>query len=135
MEDVVVATAGHRFADLSGVPFSALVGEPFVHYHNENGMAIWIDNLAAHYGVVLEPVLRTRSPRTAAQLAAAGMGVTIVPVSALPSHPPGTVRRPHPVAEVEVEVVAIVAAPSDTLVHQFVADVRRRGLPYWAGPP
>jgi DNA-binding transcriptional LysR family regulator len=67
-----------------------------------------------------------------AQLAAAGMGVTIVPVSALPARPAGTVRRVRPL--VKREVVAVIAATSDTLVHQFVADIYRRGLPNWAGP-
>jgi DNA-binding transcriptional LysR family regulator len=131
-EVVVVAAAGHRFADLSSVPFSALVDEPFVHYHPDNGLAIWVDRLAARHEIVLDPVLRTRSPRTAAQLAAAGMGVTIVPVSALPLRPAGTVRRLRPT--IKRDIVALVAAPSDTLVHQFVADVHRRGLPSWAGP-
>ena len=131
-EVVVVAAPTHPFAELSGVPFSALEGEPFVHYNPDNGMASWVDELAARHQVALNPVLRTRSPRTAAQLAAAGMGVTIVPVSALPSRPAGTVRRLGPA--VERDVVAIVAAPSDTLVHQFVADIHRRGLPAWAGP-
>jgi len=86
---VVVASTGHPFAELSGVPFHALEGEAFVHYDPENGMAMWVDQLAAQHDVVLDPVLRTRSPRTAVQLAAAGMGVTIVPVSALPSRPAG----------------------------------------------
>jgi DNA-binding transcriptional LysR family regulator len=131
-EVVVVAAAGHPFAELSGVPFDSLEGEPFVHYDPENGMAIWVDQLAAQHEIVLSPVLRTRSPRTAAQLAAAGMGITIVPVSALPARPAGTVRRLRPM--VKRDVVAVVAAPSDTLVHQFVADIHRRGLPSWAGP-
>src|ERR1700744_6394898 len=129
---VVVAATGHPFAELSGVPFHALEGEPFVHYDPENGMAIWVDQLAAQHDVVLNPVLRTRSPRTAVQLAAAGMGVTIVPVSALPSRPAGTVRRLRPM--IKRDIVALVAAPSDTLVHQFVADIYRRGLPSWSGP-
>ncbi|HEY6574999.1 MAG TPA: LysR family transcriptional regulator substrate-binding protein, partial [Mycobacterium sp.] len=70
-----------------------LTGEPFVHYSLGNGFARSVDQLAARHGVVLDVVLRTRSPRTAAQLAAAGMGVTVVPVSALPPRPPGVVRR------------------------------------------
>jgi DNA-binding transcriptional LysR family regulator len=131
-EFVVVAAAGHPFAELSRVPIPALEGEPFVHYDTEHGMAAWVDQLAARHGVVLDPVLRTRSQRTAAQLAAAGMGVTVVPVSALPPRPVGTVRRLQPA--INRDVVAIVAAPSDTLVHQFVADIHRRGLPSWAGP-
>jgi DNA-binding transcriptional LysR family regulator len=131
-EIVVVAASGHPFAELSSVPFQELAGEPFVHYDPENALAVWIDQLAARYEIALNPVLRTRSPRTAAQLAGAGMGVTIVPVSALPPRPAGTVRRLRP--DTTVEVAAIVAAPSDVLVRQFVADVRRRGLPTWAGP-
>jgi DNA-binding transcriptional LysR family regulator len=131
-EVVVVASAKHRFADLARVPFSALVGEPFVHFPPEHGLGMRIDQLAARHGVVLDPVLRTRSVRTAAQLAAAGMGVTIVPVSALPSRPRGTVRRLSPA--VELEIVAVVAASADTLVHRFVADIHRRGLPSWGGP-
>jgi DNA-binding transcriptional LysR family regulator len=106
--------------------------EVFVHYDPDNGMAVWVDQLAADHGIVLDPVLRTRSPRTAAQLAAAGMGVTIVPVSALAPRPTGVVRRLRPV--VKRDVIAVVAAPSDRLVQQFVADIRRRGTPRWAGP-
>ncbi len=131
-EFVVVAAAGHPFAGLSAVPFHALRGEPFVHFDTAHGMAMWVDQLAARHDVMLEPVLRTRSQRTAAQLAAAGMGVAIVPVSALPPRPAGTVRRLRPA--IKRDVVAIVAAPSDTLVHQFVADIHRRGLPSWSGP-
>ncbi len=87
-EMVVVAAAGHRFAAMSDVPMEALADEMFVHYDPANAMAIWLDQYCAQHQVVLKPVLRTRSPRTAAQLAAADMGVTIVPVSALPSRPP-----------------------------------------------
>jgi DNA-binding transcriptional LysR family regulator len=129
---VVVAAAGHPFAELPSVPFHALANEPFVHYDPINGLAMWVDDLAARHQVVLNPVLRTRSPRTATQLAAAGMGVTIAPVSALSARPAGTVRRLRPM--VKREVIAVVAAPSDTLVHQFVADIYRRGLPNWSGP-
>jgi DNA-binding transcriptional LysR family regulator len=131
-EVVVVAAAGHRFAQLTAVSLPEIANEPFVHYDPDNGLAVWVDQLAADHGVVLDPVLRTRSPRTAAQLAAAGMGVTIVPVSALAPRPTGVVRRLRPA--VNRDVIAVVAAPSDTLVKQFLADVRRRGLPHWAGP-
>jgi DNA-binding transcriptional LysR family regulator len=131
-EMVVVASAAHRFSGMSAVPMSALADEMFVHYDPTNGMAIWVDQLAARHDVVLNPVLRTRSPRTAAQLAAAGMGVTIVPVSALAARPTGVVRKLRPM--VKRDVVGIVAAPSDTLMQRFLADLHRRGLPRWPGP-
>ena len=124
---VVVAPVGHRFGDLPSVPIGDLAGEPFVHYTPDNGLCVWVDQLAARHQVLLDPVLRTRSPRTAAQLAAAGMGVTIVPVSALAARPPGIVRRLAPV--VRRDVVVVVGSPSDALAARFVADLVRRGLP------
>jgi DNA-binding transcriptional LysR family regulator len=127
-EIVVVASPEHRFADLDAVPVAELAAEPLVHYQPGNGFAAWVDRFAAQSGVVLpEPALRTGSPRTAAQLAAAGMGVTIVPYSALTPEPGGTIRSFDPV-ELR-EVVVIVAAPHDHLVRRFVRDLKRRGLP------
>jgi DNA-binding transcriptional LysR family regulator len=127
LEMVVVAPVGHRFAQMAAVPVRALAEEMFVHYDPANGMATWIDQLAAEHKIVLNPVLRTRSPRTAAQLAACGMGVTLVPVSALVPRPTGVVRRLCPT--VVGDVIAMVAAPSDTLVRAFVADLHCCGLP------
>jgi DNA-binding transcriptional LysR family regulator len=127
-EIVVVASPEHRFAVMDTVPLAELAAEPFVHYDPGNGFGMWVDQLAAKRGVVLpQPVLRTGSPRTAAQLAAAGMGVAIVPFSALTPRPDGTIRSLDPV-ELR-DVVVIVAAPHDDLLRRFVADLQRRGLP------
>ncbi len=131
-EVVVVVSAGHALAQLSMIPMKALDSRPFVHYDRDNGLAVWVDQLAARHEVVLNPVLRTRSPRTAAQLAAAGMGVTIVPVSALMPRVAGVVRRLRPM--IKRDIVAVAAAPSDNLVQTFVADILLRGLPAWPGP-
>jgi DNA-binding transcriptional LysR family regulator len=127
LEMVVVAPTTHRFAELAAVPVQALAAEMFVHYDSANTLARWVDQLAANHKIVLNPVLRTRSPRTAAELAAAGMGVTIVPASALVPRPTGAVRSLCPM--VKVDIIAMVAAPTDTLVQAFTADLRRRGLP------
>jgi len=127
-EIVVVAPEEHRFADMAAVPLAELSAEPFVHYDQDNGFGVWLDQFAATRGVVLPPpVLRTGSPRTAAQLAAAGMGVTIAPFSALTPRPGGTIRPLDP-PELR-DVVAIVAAPHDDLLRRFVRDLKRRGLP------
>ena len=74
-----------------------------------------------------QPALRTGFPRTAAQLAAAGMGVTIVPFSALTPLPGATIRSLDP-PELR-DVVVIVAAPHDDLLRRFVTELKRRGLP------
>jgi DNA-binding transcriptional LysR family regulator len=133
-EIVVVASAEHRFSHLDAVPLAELTTEPFVHYNPDNGNARWVDEFAAERGVVLpQPALRTGSPRTAAHLAAAGMGVAIVPFSALTPRPGGTVRSVDP-PELR-EVIVIVAAPHDDLLRRFVGDLKRRGLPDSRLPP
>jgi DNA-binding transcriptional LysR family regulator len=132
-EIVVVVAPGHHFAELTdGIAVCELADEPFIHYDPANGMAAWVDDFADRHNVVLNSVVHTRSPRTAAQLAAAGIGATLVPVSAVGAAPPGVVRRLRP--SVDRDVVAVVAAPSDTLVRQFLTDIHCRGLPTWSGP-
>jgi DNA-binding transcriptional LysR family regulator len=127
-EIVVVAAPEHRFSEMDAVPLAELSAEPLVHYNPGNGNAVWLDQFAAERGVVLsQPTLRTGSPRTAAQLAAAGMGAAIVPFSALTPRPDGTIRSLDP-PELR-DVVVIVAAPHDDLLRRFVADLKRRGLP------
>ena len=127
-EVVVVAAPGHRFEAMDAVSLKELADEPLVHYVQENGMAAWVDRFAAGREVILpRPALRTGSPRTAAQLAAAGMGVAIVPVSALTPWPDAIVRSFDP-PELR-DVIVVVAAPHDALVRRFVADLKERGLP------
>jgi DNA-binding transcriptional LysR family regulator len=127
-EIVVVAAPGHRFEAMDAVRLEEIKDEPFVHYVHDNGMALWVDQFAAERGVLLpRPALRTASPRTAAQLAASGMGVAIVPASALTPRPEATVRPFDPPAL--RDVIVVVAAPHDALVRRFVADLKERGLP------
>jgi DNA-binding transcriptional LysR family regulator len=127
-EVVVVASPEHRFAGVDAVPLAELAAEPLVHYNPDNGFAAWVDQFAARRGVVLpQPALRTGSPRTAAQLAAAGMGVAVVPFSALTPLPGATIRSFDP-PELR-DVVACVAAPHDDLLRRFVSDLKRGGQP------
>jgi DNA-binding transcriptional LysR family regulator len=127
-EIVLVACPEHRFAGLACVPLAELATEPLVHYHPDNGFAVWVDQFAAEQGVALpQPALRTGFPRTAAQLAAAGMGVTIVPYSALTPLPGATIRSLDP--PVLRDVIVTVAAPHDDLLRRFTGDLMRRGLP------
>lgn len=127
-EIVVVAAPEHRFSAMDAVPLAELSTEPLVYYDPGNGFGVWADQFAAARGVRLpQPTMRTGSPRTAAQLAAAGMGVTIAPFSALTPRPGGTIRSLDP-PELR-DVIVIVAAPHDGLVRRFAGDLKRRGLP------
>lgn len=127
-ELVVVAAPEHRFSTARAIAPRELSGEPFVHYSPDNGLAVWVDRFAARYELHLDIALRTGSPRTAAQLAAAGMGVAIAPFSALSPRPGGVIRSLDPI--VRRDVVAVTASPGDALVHRFVSELRRRGLPH-----
>jgi DNA-binding transcriptional LysR family regulator len=127
-EIVVVASDRHRFTQLDRVPLTELAGEPLVGYHPANGFAVWLDQFAAGHGMALPaPALRTGSPRTAAQLAAAGMGVALVPFSALTPRPGAAIRSLDP-PELR-DLVVTLAAPHDDLLRRFTTDLRRRGLP------
>jgi DNA-binding transcriptional LysR family regulator len=127
-EVVVVMSPEHRFARMAAVPLTELAGEPLVHYGQGNGFGVWLDQFAAECGTVLpKPVLRTCSPRTAAQLAATGMGVAVVPSSALTVLPDAT-KRPFDPAQTR-DIVVIVASPRDALLRRFVSSLKQRGLP------
>jgi DNA-binding transcriptional LysR family regulator len=120
-ELVVVSDGTQEFAAGPGVSIGALTDQPFIQHDPE------VDHLAAQHRLTLNPVLRTHNQCTAAALAKAGLGVTIVPVSALCGRDDGAVRPLQP--QLFRDIVATVAAPSDQLSRRFVADLQRRGLP------
>lgn len=126
-EIVVVSAADHPFALADSVAVKELAGQPFVHYHPENGMKIWLDDFMASHRISLAVVLRTYSPRTAAQLAGAGVGVTIAPVSALVGRFAAEVRSLEP--RVQRKIIAVTMTPADALVRRFIGDLKRVGLP------
>ncbi|SEF26349.1 DNA-binding transcriptional regulator, LysR family [Amycolatopsis pretoriensis] len=126
-EEVVVALAAdHPLATRAAVPMAELAGLPVVHYHPDNGLGGWLDEEAARHGTVLSAVMRTKQAATAAQLAAAGLGVALVPATALTRTFAGALRRLKPA--LHRDVVTFTATPSDPLVRRFRADVRHRGI-------
>lgn len=125
---VAVLPRRHPLAERGGpVPVAALGTTPVVHYDPGNGLSGWLDALAARHDVVLDAVTRTRGATTAARLADAGLGVAVVPVTALPAGAPGVVRALDPPQD--REVVALTGATTDPVVTAFVAALRRRGVP------
>ena len=53
-----------------------------MHYHVSDGLRSWLDQRAADHGVT-HAGCRDRHPNTAALLAAAGLGLALVPISAV----------------------------------------------------
>ncbi len=131
-EDIVaVIPEGLDLTDEPSISWNDLRGRPMVHYHPSNGLGAWIDAEAAAHDIFPTVGTRTRSATTAAQLARAGLGIALVPTSALPDRFDGVVKPLQP--NLRRTVVAMVGSPSDALVQRFVADLLRRGIP--AGPP
>jgi DNA-binding transcriptional LysR family regulator len=127
-EDVLlVCPPAHPLARADGVGFTALAEHPVVHYAPENGLAAWLDALAAREGAVLHPVTRVRHATSAAQLAAAGLGAALVPRTALPGGLDAVVRRLDP--PLVRRVVVQVARPQDALAQAFARGLAARGMP------
>jgi DNA-binding transcriptional LysR family regulator len=122
-EDVVVALPkGHPLADAPAITFEQLRDEPIVHLNPENGFAGWLDSVAAHHGLVLTVAMRTRQAVTAAELAAAGLGMAVVPLSAIGSRFAGVIVPMDP--PLSRDLVCLVANPADALARRFEAAVR-----------
>jgi DNA-binding transcriptional LysR family regulator len=127
-EIMVVASPHHRFSTEGAVPLAEVAAGPLVHYHPGIGFGAWVDQLAARRGVALPPPVMRASTRTAPQLAAADMGITLAPRSALTPPPAGATIRSLDPPEFR-DIVVTLAAPHDHLVRRFVAALKRHGLP------
>jgi DNA-binding transcriptional LysR family regulator len=125
-EEVVVALpARHPLASRHAIRPRDLQGQPFVHLAPENRLGNWIES---HLDVDLRESVAARTAVTthAPQLAAAGLGVTVVPVSAITAGFSGAVRPFEP--QWTRRLVAMTAAPRDPLAAQLVSDLRSTGL-------
>ncbi|MFE9319659.1 LysR family transcriptional regulator [Nocardia sp. NPDC052278] len=126
-EIVAVLPAGHPLAERDLLGFDDLRHQPLVHYHRDNGLGGWLDAEAAQHGVALTAVMRTRQATTAAQLAAAGLGIALVPTTALTSGLSGALKHLHPI--LSRDLVCLIGTPGDALVLRFVSDIIKRGIP------
>jgi DNA-binding transcriptional LysR family regulator len=126
-EEIVLAASSNspivqrptvRLADLDGVRL--------VHFAPDNGLSAWLDDALTKAGVRPEPVMRTAVTVAAPQLAAAGLGVAVCPVSAIGAGFPGAVRSFSP--PWVRQLVAVTPAALDPLAAQFIANLRRRGV-------
>lgn len=125
-EIVLVAPAGHPLAQQPVARMQDLEGVRLVHFAPENGLAAWLDRALAAAQVRPEPVMRTSVTAAAPQLAAAGLGVAICPVSAIGSGFPGAVRSFSP--RWIRQLAAVTSADPDALAARFIGDLRRHGV-------
>ncbi|MGH3155902.1 MAG: LysR substrate-binding domain-containing protein, partial [Streptosporangiaceae bacterium] len=126
-EEVVVALpARHPLASRSAIRPRDLQGQPFVHFTPENRLGQWIESHLEDIDLRGSVVVRTAVTTHAPQLAAAGLGVTVVPVSAITGGFSGAVRPFEP--RWIRRLVATTTTPRDPLAAQLVSDLRSTGL-------
>ncbi|RMI31375.1 LysR family transcriptional regulator [Nocardia stercoris] len=126
-EVVAVLPADHPLSRHDRLAFDDLRDQPIVHYHRDNGLSGWLDSEAARHGVTLTAIMRTRQAATAAQLAAAGLGIALVPTTALGTAVPADLKHFEPA--LTRELLCLLGAPTDPLVRRFAADLTARGVP------
>jgi DNA-binding transcriptional LysR family regulator len=126
-EVVVVTPADHDLARRPAVRMPELDGERLVHYAPENGLSSWLDRSFSAAGIQPEVVMRTAVTSAAPQLAAAGLGVTVCPISAISNGFAGAVRSFSP--RWVRQLSAVTAAEPDALVARFIAGLSRHGVP------
>ncbi|MGW4354867.1 LysR family transcriptional regulator [Nocardia sp. NPDC004582] len=126
-EIIAVLPTGHPLSERDRLTFTDLREQPLVHYHPDNGLSAWLDTAAARHGIALTPVVRVRQAVTAAHLAASGLGIALVPTTALTPDLPGARKTLDPV--LSRDLIALLATPADPLVRRFTADIVERGIP------
>lgn len=125
-EIVLAAPLGHPLAGGVTVRMADLEGAQLVHFAPENGLSGWLDRSLTNAGIHTQIVMRTAVTSAAPQLAAAGLGVAVCPVSAVSAGFPGAVRSFAP--RWIRQLVAVTAATPDPLTSQFIDDLRARGV-------
>ncbi|WP_416959957.1 LysR family transcriptional regulator [Streptomyces sp. Agncl-13] len=120
-EFVVVLGAGHRQLTADRVELRELEGEPWVRFDRDSALdAVLLDVLRSNE---LAPTTAARVSQTATAVrwAAHGLGVTLVPASAVPHGHEHLVRPVFPV--VSQPVIAVVrpgAGPAETALLEFL---------------
>lgn len=125
-EIVLTAPSGHPLTRQAAVRVQDLDGARLVHFAPENGLSAWLDWSLARAGVRPEAVMRTAVTAAAPQLAAAGLGVAVCPVSAVSAGFPGAVRSFSP--RWVRQLGAVTPAAPDPLAARFIDDLRARGV-------
>jgi len=125
-EIVLAAPSGHPLTRGQTVKMQDLEGAQIVHFTPDNGLSGWLDRSLASAGVHTETVMRTAVSAAAPQLAAAGLGVAICPVSAVGAGFRGALRSFSP--RWSRTLVAVTPSKPDPLATRFIGDLRTRGV-------
>lgn len=125
-EIVLAAPSDHPLARQPSVHIQDLEGARIVHFSPENGLSGWLDRSLAAAGIHTETAMRTAVTAAAPQLAAAGLGIAVCPVSAVSAGFPGAVRSFSP--RWVRQLGAVTPATPDPLTARFISNLRTRGV-------
>ena len=128
-EVVLVLPPGHPLSEPGAQrTLAAVADHPLIGFSADNGLAAWLDDVAAAAGVRFSPVVRTRSAATAAQLAGAGLGVALVPASAVAGGDGGVTTSLTP--RLDRDVLVLLANEDDPLSRALARALVHRGVPH-----
>jgi DNA-binding transcriptional LysR family regulator len=120
-EFVVVLGAGHRLLAADRVELRDLAGEPWVRFDRDSALDGVLLNVLRDNDLTPTTVARVSQTATAVRWAAHGLGVTLVPASAVPHEHEHLVRPVFPV--VSQPVIAVLrhgAGPAETALHELL---------------
>lgn len=104
---------------LQEIDIGALRDERWVHYAPENGLSEVVDSACRTAGFRPKIAVRTEQSASAPVLAAAGLGVALIPASLIPHDFAGSVRSPAPT--ISRSLAAYTRALPDPLAEAFIA--------------
>ncbi|WP_091506246.1 LysR family transcriptional regulator [Amycolatopsis sacchari] len=120
-EFVVALGAGHRLLAADRVELAELAGEPWVRFDRDSALDAVLKKVLRDNGLAADTAARVSQTATAVRWAADGLGVTLVPASAVPAGYEHLVRPLRPV--VSQPVVAVVRpepGPAETALLELL---------------
>ncbi|WP_414941002.1 LysR family transcriptional regulator [Amycolatopsis sp. cmx-11-51] len=120
-EFVVVLGAGHRLLTADRVELRELAGEPWVRFDRDSALDNVLLSVLPDGGPALTTAARVSQTATAARWAAHGLGVTLVPASAVPHDQEHLVRPVFPaVSQPVIAVLRPGAGPAETALLELL---------------
>ncbi|GAA3117900.1 LysR substrate-binding domain-containing protein [Streptomyces echinatus] len=110
------AAGGGRLA--AGVPLADLAEREWIHYTPDSGLAGLLDEACARAGFQARVAVRTQQAPFAANFAAAGLGIALVPGNVLPPEFHGMLLRPDP--PLLRTLAAYTRGEPDPITHAFL---------------
>ncbi|MEV5575257.1 LysR family transcriptional regulator [Spirillospora sp. NPDC052269] len=122
-EFVVVLGAGHWLLAADRVELRELEGEPWVRFDRDSALDAVLVNVLRENGLAPATAARVSQTATAVRWAAHGLGVTLVPASAVPQGHEHLVRPVSPaVSQPVLAVVRHDAGPAEMALREFLCE-------------